>query len=45
MILKFGLGIIATLVFALLMFGPKKLPEVAFALGKSMKEFSKGLSE
>ena len=30
---------------ALLIFGPKKLPEIATGLGKSIKEFKKNSSE
>jgi len=33
------------LVVALLIFGPKKLPEMGSAIGKSIKEFRKGMSE
>jgi sec-independent protein translocase protein TatA len=33
------------LVFVLVLFGAKKLPELAVSLGKSMKEFKKGVSE
>ena len=33
------------LAIVLLLFGAKKLPELAAALGKSMKEFKKGVSE
>lgn len=38
----FGLGIpelVIILVIALIIFGPKKLPEVGKALGKSIREF------
>jgi len=30
---------------ALLIFGPKKLPEMGSSIGKSIKEFKKGMSE
>jgi sec-independent protein translocase protein TatA len=33
------------LVIVLVLFGAKKLPELAASLGKSMKEFKKGVSE
>ena len=33
------------LVIVLVLFGAKKLPELAAALGKSMKEFKKGVSD
>ena len=33
------------LIIALLIFGPKKLPEMGSAIGKSIKEFRKGMSE
>ncbi len=33
------------LAVALLIFGPKKLPEMGSAIGKSIKEFRKGMSE
>ena len=44
----FGLhpiDLIAVLVVALLVFGPKKLPEMGSAIGKSIKEFRKGMNE
>jgi sec-independent protein translocase protein TatA len=37
--------LIIVLVIALLFFGPKKLPEIGSALGKSIKEFQKGMRE
>jgi len=43
-----GLGtgeIILILVLALLLFGAKKLPELARSLGKSLHEFKKGTKE
>ena len=45
MILKLAFGLIIALAIALFTFGPKKLPEIAFAFGKSIKEFRKGMSE
>lgn len=44
----FGLhpiDLIAVLAVALLIFGPKKLPEMGSAIGKSIKEFRKGMNE
>lgn len=32
-------------IIVIVLFGAKKLPELASALGKSMKEFKKGLTE
>lgn len=34
-------GLILILVIALIIFGPKKLPEIGAAVGKTMKEFKK----
>jgi TatA/E family protein of Tat protein translocase len=33
------------LVVALIVFGPKKIPEIANAFGKSINEFKKGMKE
>jgi sec-independent protein translocase protein TatA len=40
-----GLDLIVILVIALRIFGPKKLPEMGSAVGKSIKEFRKGMNE
>lgn len=40
-----GLDLIVILVVALLIFGPKRLPEMGSAIGKSIKEFRKGMNE
>ena len=40
-----GLDLVVILVIALLIFGPKKLPEMGSAIGKSIKEFRKGMNE
>jgi sec-independent protein translocase protein TatA len=37
--------LLIVLVVALLIFGPKKLPEMGSAIGKSIKEFRKGMNE
>jgi sec-independent protein translocase protein TatA len=37
--------LIIILVVALLIFGPKKLPEMGSSIGKSIKEFRKGMAE
>ena len=36
--------IVAVLVVALLVFGPKKLPEMGKAIGSAVTEFKKGIS-
>lgn len=41
----FGIGpmeLVIVLIIALVIFGPKKIPEIANALGKSINEFKKG---
>lgn len=40
-----GFDLIIILVILLLIFGPKKLPEMGSAIGKSIKEFRKGMNE
>ena len=40
-----GPELIIVLVIALLIFCPKKLPDMGSAIGKSIKEFKKGMSE
>src|SRR5256884_9931358 len=40
-----GLDLVVILAIALLIFGPKKLPEMGSAIGKSIKEFQKGMKE
>jgi sec-independent protein translocase protein TatA len=43
---RFGMGeLIVILLIILLLFGAAKLPEIARALGKSIKEFKKGAKE
>lgn len=37
--------LIILLVIALVVFGPKRLPEIGGAMGKSIREFRKGTSE
>jgi len=37
--------LIVVLVIALLIFGPKKLPEMGASIGKSIKEFQRGMKE
>ncbi len=44
----FGIGpmeLFVILLIALVVFGPKKIPEIANALGKSINEFKKGAKE
>lgn len=36
--------ILVVLIIILVLFGPKKLPELARAIGKSVREYRKGLS-
>jgi len=46
--MPFGLHLpelVIVLAVALLIFGPKKLPEMGSAIGKSIKEFRKGMNE
>ncbi|GCF08180.1 Sec-independent protein translocase subunit TatA/TatB [Dictyobacter arantiisoli] len=40
-----GLEFIVVLVVALLVFGPKRLPEMGSAIGKSISSFRNGMSE
>jgi sec-independent protein translocase protein TatA len=40
-----GMELIIILAIVLLLFGGKKLPSLARSLGKSSKEFKKGMSE
>lgn len=44
--MRFGMGeLIVILIIVLVLFGAKKLPEMARALGRSLKEFKKGVKE
>jgi sec-independent protein translocase protein TatA len=38
-------GLILIIVLALVIFGPKKLPEMGRAVGSTLKEFKKGTKE
>lgn len=40
-----GLEFLGVIIVALLVFGPKRLPEMGSAIGKSIKEFKSGMSE
>jgi len=40
-----GPELIVVVVIALLVFGPKRLPEMGSAIGKSIKEFKRGMNE
>jgi sec-independent protein translocase protein TatA len=40
-----GPELIIIVVIALLIFGPKRLPEMGASIGKSIKEFKKGMNE
>ena len=40
-----GADLIVILVIALLVFGPKRLPEMGASIGKSIKEFRKGMND
>jgi len=43
---KFGMGeLVIILLIVLLLFGAAKLPEIARAIGKSIKELKKGLKD
>ena len=44
--LRFGMGeLVVILLIVLLLFGAARLPEIARALGKSIKEFKKGAKD
>lgn len=40
-----GPDLVIVLVIALLIFGPKKLPQMGASVGKTIQEFKKGMSE
>ncbi len=40
-----GLDLVVIMVIALLIFGPKRLPEMGNAIGKSISSFKRGMSE
>ncbi len=40
-----GLDLVVILVIALLIFGPKRLPEMGNAIGKSISSFKRGMNE
>ena len=40
-----GFDLIILLAIGLLIFGPKRLPEIGSAIGKSFKEYRKGMNE
>nr|BBH93725.1 hypothetical protein KTA_19240 [Thermogemmatispora argillosa] len=40
-----GFDLVIILIVALLIFGPKRLPEMGSAIGKSIREFRKGMSD
>jgi TatA/E family protein of Tat protein translocase len=40
-----GFDLIILFIVALLVFGPKRLPEIGSAIGRGIQEFSKGLHE
>jgi len=37
--------VIVVLIVVLILFGPKKLPQLAKSIGKSVKEYKKGMNE
>ncbi|MDQ2887524.1 MAG: twin-arginine translocase TatA/TatE family subunit [Chloroflexota bacterium] len=40
-----GLDLVVIMVIALLIFGPKRLPEMGNAIGKSISSFKRGMNE
>lgn len=40
-----GFDLVVILIIALIIFGPRKLPEIGGAVGKSIREFKKATSE